>query len=77
MQITQDLNKIKKSPAHPFVDIGKYVKCAKIQQKILNCNVVGARQSFKFSDKIPGFLKTIELCLNFCTGFSIINVIKL
>ena len=23
LQITQDLNKIKKNPAHPFVDIGQ------------------------------------------------------
>ena len=33
--ITQDLNKIKKNPEHPFVDIVKYETCAKIQQKIL------------------------------------------
>ena len=26
---------------------------------------------FKFSDKIPGFSKIIELCLNFSMGFCI------
>ena len=34
-----------KNPAHPFVDIGKQEPCKKFQQKILNCRVVGARQS--------------------------------
>ena len=33
--------------------------------------VVGARQSFQFSDKSPDFSKTIELCLKFCVGFCI------
>ena len=44
--------------------------CGKFQQKQLNCGVVGAPQSF--SDNIPGFPKTIELCPNFCMGFYII-----
>ena len=47
MQITQNLNQIKKNPAHPFVVIGKEETCAKFQQKILNCRVVGARQGFQ------------------------------
>ena len=63
--MTQDLNEIKKNPTHPFVDIGKLKMCAKFQQKILNCRVVGARQNFQF------FRKTIELCLNFCMVFCI------
>ena len=46
--ITQDLNKIKKNPTHPFVDITKKKTCVKFQQKILNFMVVGARQSFQF-----------------------------
>ena len=33
--------------------------------------VVGARQAFKFSEKKPGFLEIIELCLNLGIGFSI------
>ena len=55
--ITQDLNKIKKYPEHPFVDIINYKTCTKFQQKILNPVVVRARQSFQFfnSDKKPGF----------------------
>ena len=31
---------------------------------------------FKFSDKIPGFPKTIELCLNFCMGFCITYLVR-
>ena len=42
----QDLNKIKKSPEHPFIDVGKLEICAKFQQKWLNSMVVEARQSF-------------------------------
>ena len=33
--------------------------------------VVGTRQSFSFSDKKPGFLKIIEICLNVDIGFCI------
>ena len=33
MQITQDLNEIKKNPEHSFVDIGKWETCAKFRQK--------------------------------------------
>ena len=39
--------------------------CAKFQQKLL-INY--------FSDKIPGFSQTIELCLVFCMGFCITKV---
>ena len=46
--ITQDLNKIKKNPQHPFVDIIKKKTCAKLQQKMLNSMVVGARKNFQF-----------------------------
>ena len=45
--ITQDLNKIKKSRTPFFKET-----CAKIQEKILNSVVVGARQSFQFFRKI-------------------------
>ena len=33
--------------------------------------VVGASQSFNFSDKKPGFLEIVEVCLNLGIGFSI------
>ena len=33
--------------------------------------VVGAVKIFNFSEKIPDFSKTIELCLKFCMGFGI------
>ena len=33
--------------------------------------VVGARQIFNFSDKKPGFLEIIEVCLNLGIGFCI------
>ena len=46
--MTQVLNKIKKNPTHPFVDIGKKGMCAKFQQKLLKSMVVGTRQSFQF-----------------------------
>ena len=36
----------KKDQAHPLVDIGNQETCAKFPQKILNCRVVKARQSF-------------------------------
>ena len=61
----------KKNPEHPFVDIGKLETYAKFQQKKLNSMVVGAHQILKFSDKKPGFSKTIELCLKFDMGFCI------
>ena len=46
--ITQDLNKIKKNPEHPFADIVKYKTYKKFQQNILSFIVAGARQSFRF-----------------------------
>ena len=57
LQITQDLNEIKKYPPHPFVDIGKQITCAKFQQKILNCGVVGAHQSFQIFRQNTWFLE--------------------
>ena len=68
--INQDLNK-KKNPVHAFLDITKKKTCAKFQQKILNSIVVGARQSFNFSDKNPSFLEIIEVCLNLGIEFCI------
>ena len=44
---------------------------AKFQQKILNSMVVGARQSFQFTHKSPGFSEIIELCFNSGIGFCI------
>ena len=58
-------NQNKKNPEHSFVDIGKQETRAKFRQKILKSKVLGARQIFQISDKMPGFSKTIELCLNF------------
>ena len=46
----------KKNLTHPFVGIGKTEACARFQQKILNCTVVGARQSFQFFWQITWFL---------------------
>ena len=43
LSITQDLNKMKENPEHPFVDIGETETCTKVQQKTLNSMVVGAR----------------------------------
>ena len=55
----------KKNPNNPVLETGEKDKCTKFQQKMLNSMDVGATQSFKFSNKIPGFSKTIELCVNF------------
>ena len=46
-------------------------KRAKFQQKILNSMEVGVCQSFQFFRKNPGFLETIDLCLNLGIGFCI------
>ena len=56
LSVTHDLNKIKKIPEHPFVDIGKTETCAKFQQKILNFMTVGVRQSFQLFRQIAWFL---------------------
>ena len=59
-------------------NIGKYERCAKFQEKRLNCRVVGALFSkYQFSVKMPGFSKTIELYLNFCIGFWITYLVLL
>ena len=58
-------NKI--SPKHASVQIGKQEMCSKLQHKTLNSMVVGARQNFQILRQIPGFSKTIELCLIFYT----------
>ena len=42
---------------------------AKFQQKMCSSMLVGARQCIQFLDKIPGFSKTMELCLNFRMAF--------
>ena len=44
-------------------------KLQKFRQKFRQIGQI--RQCFQISDKIPGFSKTIELCLNFCMGFCI------
>ena len=47
----------KKYTAFPFVDTGKLEACKKFQQKILNCRVVGARQSFQIFRQNTWFLE--------------------
>ena len=56
LSMTQNLNKIKKNPTHPLVDIRKTETCAKFQQKILNSTIVEALQSFQFLRQISWFL---------------------
>ena len=48
-----------KNLEHAMVDTGKWEKCAKFQQKILNSKVVRARQRFSFFIQNKWFLKTI------------------
>ena len=47
----------KKKSAYPFVDIGKKETCVKFQQKILNCRVVEAGQSFQIFRQNGWFLE--------------------
>ena len=78
MEITQDLNKIKKNPEHAFVDIGKKETFAKFQQRTLNSMVVGARQSFQFLRLKTWFLKNNRALSKFLFGVShyLISIIK-
>ena len=79
MQITQDLNEIKKNPTHPFVDIGKNKTCAKFQQKILNCRAAGARQSFQIFRQNTWFLENNRALSKLLYGIShyLISIVKL
>ena len=61
--------KNKKNPTHSFVGIVKQETRAKFQQKIMNCSVVGARQSSQIFRQNTSFSKTIDPCLNFCMRF--------
>ena len=79
LQITQDLNKTKKNPTHSFVDIGKQKTCAKFQQNILNCRIVGARQSLQIFRQNTWFLKSNRVLSKFLYGILhyVISIIKL
>ena len=77
--ITQDLNEIKKNPKHPFANIGKWKACVMFQQKILNCRVVGARQSFQIFRQNTWFLENNRALPKFLYGnlHYLISIIKL
>ena len=77
--ITQYLNKIKKNPTHPFVDIRKMEMCGKFQQKILNSIVVGAHQSFQFFRQITWFLGNTRALSKFKYWilYHLISIVKL
>ena len=57
----------KKSPTHPFVDIGKWGTCQKFQQKLLVV-VVGARKSFQFFRQNAWFFKNNRALSKFLYG---------
>ena len=61
-------SKQNKNSAHPFVDIGKKKRCAKFQQKILNCGVVGAHHSFETFRQNTWFLEDNRALSNFLYG---------
>ena len=61
----------KENLTHPFVDTGKTETYGKFQQNILNCTVVGARQSFQFFKQKTWFLGNNRPLLNSGSGFSI------
>ena len=65
----------KKNPEHPFVEIGKQETCAKFQQKASTRWYLELVKVFNFSDKIPGFSKTIDLYLNSSMGFCITSLV--
>ena len=69
----------RKNPAHPYVDIGKWETCAKFQQKLLNCRVVGARQNFEIFRQNGWFLENSRALSKFLYGILhyLINIIKL
>ena len=69
----------KKHPTHSFVDIGKYDTCAKFQQKILNCRVVGTRQRFQIFRQNTWFLENNRALSKFLYGILhyLISTIKL
>ena len=69
----------KKSPRHPSVDIGKKETCAKFQQKILNCRVVWAHQSFQTFRQNTWFLQNNRALSKFLHGILhyLISTIKL
>ena len=70
--ITQDLNEIKKikNPEHPFLDIVRNV-CKILAKNIKLLWQFELVKVFNFSDKQPGFLEIIELCLYLGTDFCI------
>ena len=65
MQINQDLNRIKKNATHPFLNNGKLKSYVKFQQKILNCRIVGAWQSFQIFRQNNWFLKNNRVLSKF------------
>ena len=79
LSITQDLDKIKKIPEHPFVDIDKTETYTKFQQKILNYMAVGARESFQFFRQITSFLRNKRALSKFkyLVLHHLISIIKL
>ena len=66
----------KKNPTHAFVDIGF---CRQFQQKLLNCRVFGARQSFQFFRQNTWFLGNNRALTKFLYGtlHYLISTIKL
>ena len=68
-----------KDSAHAFVDIDKWETYAKFQQNILNCSVVGARQSFQILRQTTRFLENnsdLSKCLYGILHYSF-SIIKL
>ena len=53
--------------------------CAKFQQKILNCRIVGARQSFQISRQNNWFMENNRALSKFLYGILhyVISIIKL
>ena len=67
------------NPTNTFVDIGKKETCAKFQQKILTCRVLGARQSFQIFRQNDWFLENNRAFSKFLYGILhyLISITKL
>ena len=61
----------KKNPKHLFVEMISTKGVRSVSQKYWTLWYLERIKVFTFSDKKPGFSKTIELCLNFYLGFRI------
>ena len=68
----------RKNPTRPFVDIRKSETCARLHQKVLNCRIVRARQSFQIFRQNTWFLENNRALSKFLYDILhyLINIVK-